>query len=177
MSFELWIIISVLAGVLIAIFGTILSDKFVFPNKRKEENERNLRLALTEGIVWLAPIIAHLRKCVIMTRDYRMGLISEQQIDEVWPKLNLKDLETESGRDVMPWLPADMVHQGLDIAAQFEYIMQLLPAAFHAAPKEGKTKSDCIFEHGERLQNLLNQFEALDNDLRHSFAESSNKPR
>jgi hypothetical protein len=169
MPFELDTILSLITGILLTMLVFYLYERIGERKKNPDEEKRQQRIAITEGLIWLAPVINHLQKCVLLAKDFDQQYIGEEDLKKSWPQINLKELGTETGRKTMPWLPPEIFHRGMALIARLEYNMQLYPDILIKAQKTGKEQHNTFLSHIENLSALQKEFQELDKELRQRF--------
>ncbi|HCB62658.1 MAG: hypothetical protein A2W94_01560 [Bacteroidetes bacterium GWE2_42_42] len=166
MQFDFWNIISIFIGVFLAILLFYLTE-IIRKNKTKPIDDAQMqRIALAEGVIWLAPVINFLQKCVLLAEDFNNGQISDSALIKAWPKINLKELETEKGKESMPWLPSEVFHRGMELIAQLDYCQPLFPEALFTSFDSKEDGTSNIHGHIDRLRTLLIDFQTFDRELR-----------
>lgn len=163
MSFELWIIISVLAGVLIGMLVFLISERLGARRFSSDNNVDVKRLAITEGLLWLSPVINHLQKCILLVSDFQNGIISANQLKQSWPNIDLNAKKTHPGRSVVSYLSKETYQKGMDAIAKLEYLRPVLPEAILSKDADAALSTEMILSE---LKSNLQQFESLDAELR-----------
>jgi len=169
MGFEFLDILFVFGGIYLAIILVWILDGFRKRRKKPDYEAEMRRLALTEGVIWLAPVINYSLKCKLLLEDFRNGGVSDIALAEAWPKINLKELKTEKGKESMPWLPADIFQRGMNLIASLDYIILLLPAAVLNSA-EIEERINILNDYITRLSLLYEKFLDLDLELRRQIA-------
>ncbi len=170
MGFELLDLLFVFVGIYLAIMLVYIMEAIKRRKNRPDEETDMRLLALTEGVLWLGPVINFTQKCTLLLKDFRNGEISDQELASAWPKINLKELRTEQGKASAPWLPAGIFQKGMSLIASLDYIIPLLPSLV-LNNSDMEERREITDNYITRLSNLHESFLALDLELRNLIAE------
>ncbi len=169
MSFEIWIIISVLAGVLTGILAYVLSDRLFRRRDRMSDPKYRRRMALTEGLLWISPILNYLQQCILLTEDYSQRKVSRNGIKELWPELELKAIEQGPGREVLVYLPEWLYLFGMQIISKLENKKKSFPEAIVVLDPEHADDHEMLHQYLANFRQLLAEFQKLDSEVRQLF--------